>query len=111
MEANTALKHHAKRTRIIKGMPLVENWATRLMDLIIYPIGFLSMAMAIPQAYSVWVSGSVEGLSLVSWTSWTIFAILWTIYGFVHKNRVLIIIHGGWIFMNGLVALGIYFHS
>jgi uncharacterized protein with PQ loop repeat len=107
MQGNGVLKHHARRQKLLKGQPLVENWATRVMDVIIYPVGFLSVLMTLPQAYDVWILGKTDGLSLVTWASWTFFASLWTLYGVVHKSRVLIVIHGSWIFMNGLVALGI----
>lgn len=111
MNGNTALKHHVKRKRIMKGMPIIDTWLTRVIDVLIYPIGFLSVLMALPQAYDVWILGKTEGVSLVTWASWTFFAMLWTLYGIVHKSRVLILIHGSWIFMNGLVALGLLMNS
>lgn len=111
MEGNVALKHHQKRTRLLKGPPLVENWLTKVMDIIIYPVGFLSVLMTLPQAYEIWILGKTEGVSLISWASWTFFAVLWTLYGIVHKSKVLILIHGSWVLMNGLVALGILLNS
>lgn len=111
MQDNIALKHHQKRARMLGGTPLVNNWVTKIIDVIIYPIGTVSLLMTLPQAYEVWILGHVEGVSLISWASWTVISVFWVIYGLAHKAKALVFIHGGWFFMNGLVALGILVNS
>lgn len=111
MNDSGALKHHQKRARALKGLPLVENWVTRVIDVIIYPIGTISLLMTLPQAYEIWILGKTDGVSLLTWATWTFISVFWVLYGVVHKAKPLIFIHGGWFFMNGLVALGILANS
>lgn len=94
-----------------KGIPLVDTRWTRIIDIIIYPIGTISLLMTLPQAYEIWILGNVEGVSMMTWTAWTIISIFWVLYGIAHNARALVFMHSGWFLMNGLVALGLLMNA
>lgn len=111
MEGQTAYKHQLKRMRTEEGRPLGQTFWTGVIDAIIYPIGFLGVLMALPQAYSVWVLGQTEGVSLITWASWSVFSIVWILYGMIHKAYAIVAIQTLWLFMHLAITIGILVNS
>jgi hypothetical protein len=70
-------------------------------------VAVLGPILTIPQIYKVWVSGSVEGLSLLTWGSYFFLSIPILIYGIAHREKVIITMQILWVIVNGSVALGI----
>lgn len=67
---------------------------------VIYPLS------ALPQAFEVF-SGNTEGVSLYSWISFLICAILFFIYGCKHKVLPMIIANSLWIMTDSAVIFGL----
>lgn len=111
MQGQSALKHHLKRKREDEGQPLARTFWTTVIDMVIYPVGFLGVLMALPQAYSVWVLGQVEGVSLITWASWSLFSIVWILYGVIHRASAIVLIQTCWFVMHLIVAIGIVVNS
>jgi uncharacterized protein with PQ loop repeat len=111
MHGTSAYKHHLKRQRAKEGVPLKSTFWAGVIDTLIYPIGFLGVLMALPQAYSVWILGQTEGVSLITWASWSLFSIVWILYGVIHKANAIIFIQSSWLVMHLAVALGILVNS
>lgn len=63
-----------------------------------YVVGILGPIMTIPQAVQVWTTPHVQGLSLLTWSMYSVIAAAWCGYGYFHKEKPLYI-------TNGLVAL------
>lgn len=59
-----------------------------------------------PQVIDVF-SGNIEGVSLTSWLSFTLFSALFLVYGIVYKLKPIIITDALWLVVNGLVVIGI----
>lgn len=104
-------KHHFKRKRSENGATLKRTFWVGVIDTVIYPIGFISVLMASPQVYDVWVMGQTEGVSLITWASWTVISVAWFLYGLVHRAYALMFIHTSWFFMHLAVTLGILVNS
>jgi len=111
MDSHGTLKHHLKRKRAENGSSLKKTFWVGVLDVIIYPIGFASLAMALPQAYQVWILGKTDGVSLMTWASWAVFSLFWIAYASVHKARALLTMQIGWFFVHMLVAIGIFVNS
>lgn len=62
--------------------------------------------MALPQVALVYVGRDVAGISVVSWLGWAILDIPWIIYGFVHKERPIIITYTLWMAINFSIVIG-----
>lgn len=62
--------------------------------------------MTLPQAVLAWSSQDAS-ISLVSWSAYTLFAILWFCYGVFHRDKIIIISNGASACMNTAVLLGI----
>ncbi len=83
----------------------------RLIDKIIYPIAFISPIMAIPQIYNIWVLKEFEGVSLITWTAYFIVSCFWLYYGYVHKNKPILLTYICFIFLEGSIVLGLLLFS
>lgn len=105
------VRHHVRRAKIEKGMSLATTFWSRVIDVAIYPIGGLSLVLTIPQVYEVWVVKNVEGISLITWSMWTVSSLFWLMYGVVHKARAVAIMQIGWISLYILVIVGVLVHS
>lgn len=77
------------------------------LDKFIYIVGALGPIMTLPQAMQVWTTHEVQGLSLISWLSYTILSFFWILYGFVHKEKSIIFAHILWVIADVSVVLGI----
>lgn len=107
--SSSGMHHLHTRKRIYKNLeeyPHPDKWKN-IMDKVVYFASFLGIVMTIPQILVVWVQHLTEGISIISWIGYTIIAIVWTIYGFLHKEKPLIIINGMWIILDLLIVLGV----
>lgn len=104
-----ALRHHRKRKN-----PIVLSKTRRqliaILDVVIYPLGFLGILAALPQVYEIWVLHNAEGVSVLSWSCWVVLSFFWTMYGLAHKAPAITFINGTWVFVNAMVAVGAYLY-
>jgi len=78
-----ALRHHARHKK--------NHKKAFSMDYLIYGVAFLSPIMTMPQLLQIWVDKNVQGVSLLTWSSYVVFAVFWLIYGLVHKEKPIIV--------------------
>jgi len=72
-----------------------------------YIAGILGPIMTIPQAWKIFAEKSAEGVSLISWGSYILFAFVWLAYGIHHKEKPLIITMLLWIIIEIVIVTGI----
>lgn len=77
-----------------------------VMDTLAYAASFLSLLLTLDQVRIIWIGHNVDGVSLLAWGAYTLSSTVWLAYGYMHKDRVLIITSFLWIIFNGLVVLG-----
>lgn len=104
-----ALHHQNLRKRVYKNLEQYPspNPGKRFLDKFIFVIGALGPLAAIPQAYSIFSQHTSAGVSLFTWFAYFLFAIVWLIYGIVHKEKILIFTYILWVVMDSIIVLGI----
>ena len=60
----------------------------------------------IPQIIQVW-SANAGGVSLLTWTFYTLTSFIWLAYGIMKKDKPLILSGALWVTSQGLVVLGV----
>lgn len=77
------------------------------MDWFIYAVALLSPIMTLPQVTQIWIEKNVAGVSLLTWSSYTVFAVFWLTYGLIHREKPIILsnILGG--SLNLIIVAGI----
>jgi uncharacterized protein with PQ loop repeat len=101
------LHHHEKRKKTMMGVPLTQTFWKGVLDVAIYPIGGLSLILTLPQVYEVWVLHKVDGISLITWSMWTLSSFFWCAYGAVHKATAIMFMQIGWIVLYTMVITGV----
>jgi uncharacterized protein with PQ loop repeat len=77
-----------------------------VMDTLAYTASFLSLLLTLDQVRIIWIAHNVSGVSLLAWAAYTLSSAVWLAYGYMHRDRVLIITSFLWIIFNGLVVVG-----
>jgi uncharacterized protein with PQ loop repeat len=106
--------HHLQlRKRIYKNLepfPHPEK-AKRIVDHLIYACVFIGPVMNIPQLYEIWSSKDAEGVSLATWLSFLLFSAVWFVYGFLHKEKPVIIMNSILVVLQSIIVSGIIIYS
>ena len=79
-------------------------------DAVVIAASFMYPLSSIPQVIQIF-QGSTDGVSLLSWASFAVFAIIFLIYGLKHRITPMIITNSIWIIMDSLVIIGILINS
>ncbi len=66
-----------------------------------------TLIMTVPQALGIWVHHNVSGVSLASWSSYLVAAILWLIHGVHNRDRSIYVPCIGWIILDVAIVSGI----
>jgi uncharacterized protein with PQ loop repeat len=64
---------------------------SREFDIATYMFGVLMPIFTLPQAYTAVVLQEVEGLSLVTWSFYLVSAVVFAIFGIIHKEKLLML--------------------
>jgi len=108
-----ALHHISKRKRVSNKLdeyPSKRFWI-RLLDRLLVIIAVIGPLMGISQLWDIFYLKDVAGLSLISWASWTFFNLFWILYGFIHKEKPIIITYLLWFLLNLSIVIGILLYS
>jgi uncharacterized protein with PQ loop repeat len=106
--------HHKVRRMHPAPAPEDDSWRAawiRAIDVIVYPVGFLGIAAAIPQLTEIWINHNAAGISPISWGMWGFFSIIWAMYGIAHRTHVTVIINSVWCVINFAVAIGAHLYG
>ena len=108
-----ALHHMSKRKRAhlnLEKFPHPKK-SYRFLDrflLIISPLGPIS---ALPQVLKIFINQTATGVSFWSWVLWWFLGIPWLAYGFVHKEKPIIIAYLLWFVMHTAVIVGVLLYG
>jgi uncharacterized protein with PQ loop repeat len=101
--------HHVhKRKRAHQKMepyPHPDKWK-RAFDNLVLAVAFLGVVMTVPQAAKIWLEKDASGVSLISWVTYLLGAVFWTLYGFVHREKTIITIYALLSVVNAIVVVG-----
>lgn len=104
---NGSLHHLRARHR---KPPTPSTRLVRVMDKIIYVAAFVAPLFTLDQLSGVWIHHNAQGVSIVTWSALAFFSAVWLFYGYVHKDKAIIIANFLWVVCEGLVALGAYIY-
>ncbi|MCK5039551.1 MAG: hypothetical protein KAR87_01110 [Candidatus Aenigmarchaeota archaeon] len=81
------------------------------IDKVIYPLVLIGPLMTLPQILKIYTQQTASGLSLLSWSLFMIPAFAWILYGFAHKEKVIILCNMAWIIVYIFVIGGIFLYG
>jgi len=113
MVNSNGLHHISKRKRFhdkLQEYPHPEFWI-RFLDKLLIFVAILGPASALPQVLKIFLTQSATGVSLLSWGLWLVLGVPWLTYGFVHKEKPLIIAYSLWLVMHSSVVIGILMYG
>ena len=62
----------------------------------------------IPQILDIFRTRDVSGVSLLTWGMYAFIPIFWLLYGFLHKDKFIIINNILWMIVSSIVVVGIF---
>jgi len=65
---------------------------------------------AIPQIYEVWVDKNIAGISMLTWSLWSVAAGIWVVYSLKIRDKMLLISSSLWVTVQSLVVIGVAIH-
>jgi uncharacterized protein with PQ loop repeat len=74
-------------------------------------LSVLTMAMTVPQVWTIWVEHSAAGVSLLSWGTYLLAACLWFVHGLQKRDRTIYLACIGWIALDAAVVAGVIVHG
>jgi MtN3 and saliva related transmembrane protein len=107
-------EHHLhQRKRIYKRLEPIPNPKAlkRFLDRIMVFIATAGPIAVLPQMFDVFFTKNVTGLSLTTWTLWTLLSFVWLLYGVLHKEPPIIVSNILYIVLQGLVVGGILMYG
>jgi uncharacterized protein with PQ loop repeat len=107
------LRHYHLRKRIHKKhepYPHPDR-LKRFFDRVIYVVVILGPVMNLPQLFKIWIYRDATGVSFVSWTGFTIFSVIWFIYGVLHREKPIIFMNVFIMVIQALIAMGSFLYG
>lgn len=77
------------------------------VDVLTYAVSLLSLSFATHQIWLIWSTQNASGVSLVAWVMFTISHAVWSLYGYVHRERLIMYVHAVWVVFCALIVAGI----
>ena len=110
---NSVLHHFHKRKRVYSNLEPYPhpNKMKRIIDNCVYLVTVFWLVMTIPQITSIWIEKNAAGVSAVSWIGYLLSAGFWLAYGFVHKERPIILSSIAWIILEFFVVIGAFIYG
>lgn len=97
---------HLKREQYPNPQMLVA-----LLDKMLVVVGIFSAVATIPQLTQIWVGQDATGVSAISWAYYSFAAVVFLIYGIVHKEKPIIINYSIAVVLDVFVTIGAVVYS
>ncbi len=110
---SSGLYHQHRRKRIHKKYEPFPHpkRIKRVYDHIIYGAVILGPILNIPQVFKIWIEKDASGVSLITWSGFSVISVMWFIYGYLHKEKPVMIMNFVLIFMQISIAIGTYMYG
>lgn len=79
----------------------------RVLDKAMVFIALIGPLATLPQVYQVFMTQDVEGLSIITWGTWTALSGIWLVYGLLHKEMPIAISNSIYVLLQGIVVIAI----
>lgn len=87
--------HHRKRRS--------NNTYEFFMDV----VAILGPAVTLPQLVEIWTKGQDAGVSVITWAGYLALSIFWLTYGFIRKEKPIIIANILYFVINLIIVIGL----
>ena len=102
------VRHVARRRKArLKGFPTRTSVLKNALDILIYPIAFLAPLALLPQVLQLYSTRDVSSLSLPTWVALCLLNVIWLYYGFVHREKPIMVTNIMFGFLNFSIAVGV----
>lgn len=99
--------HKRKRAHQKKETYPHPNKLKFFWDHLIYVVGILNPLAGSTQAYKIWAEQTADGVSIVMF-AFNIFSnVCWFVYGFLHKEKPIMLMYILWFIINVIIVTGI----
>ena len=107
------MQHISKRKRIHLKKEAYPNprRGIRWLDNFLLIVAVLGPLITLPQIIEIYFVKNVSGVSIITWGLFALGAIPWVIYGFVHKEKPIIISYALWFVLALLIVVGVLFYG
>lgn len=93
---------HQRNARTTGG----KTGAHGILDMVLPALSLVTMALTIPQVWSVWVQNNTSGVSLLSWGAYFVAACLWLADGLRKNDKTIWVACIGWVVLDGAIFFG-----
>ena len=76
------------------------------LDKVLPTMSVFTMAMTVPQVWTIWVEHNASGVSLLSWGAYLLSACLWFFYGLQKRDKTIYVACIGWVILDAAVVAG-----
>ena len=96
--------HHLHRRRRASGPALSP------FDYLMYGVGLLQPLALVPQVIAIYIDGTKQGVSIATWVALTVFNLLWALYGYVHREKPILIANILLTILDLAIVFGVLFY-
>ena len=70
-------------------------------------LSLLTMAMTVPQVWTIWVDHNVGGVSALSWGTYLLASCVWLVHGLRQRDPKMWVACIGWVALDAAVVAGV----
>ena len=109
---NIGQQHIYARSRVFSSLePFPSRDALkRFLDYLMYGVGIIQPIALVPQVIAIYFYHQTSGISLSTWTLLACFNVLWTLYGYVHKEVPILISNILMTMLDLIIVFGVVWH-
>jgi uncharacterized protein with PQ loop repeat len=78
----------------------------KVLDYIVIFLGILNVPATLPQVAEIWINKQAAGVSAISWTYYSLYSLVFVVYGVVHKEKPIVMTYFINFFLYCAVAIG-----
>jgi uncharacterized protein with PQ loop repeat len=86
---------------------VIKNTKNKNLDRLTYIVGIALPISTIPQAYTIIIDKQTAGVSLFTWGFYLLSSSLFAIYGFKHKEKLLIATYTPFVVVELIIVIGL----
>jgi len=79
---------------------------TRVIDKLTFMAAIAEPLVTVPQVYGIFHTRSASGVSISAWSGYEILTLIWLYYGWVHKERIILVYQGLFAVLQAIVVAG-----
>jgi uncharacterized protein with PQ loop repeat len=103
--------HRHRHQKAQKVLIVKKKVKPRIVDHLIYSVAIIEPLFSLPQAYQIYHERAAVNVSILSWLGFEAMTLIWLWYGFVHKEKMILIYQGLFFIIDGIVLVGAVYYG